>query len=61
MHLFGIFLTLSFVHGNILVQTLNFDEHFSVDLHAHKSMQSQKEQIFPAYLTMHILQYCRDK
>ena len=27
----------------------------SVDLHAHKCMWSQKEQIFPAYLTMQIL------
>ena len=31
------------------------------DLHAHKRMQSQKEQIFPAYLIMQILRYHRDK
>ena len=32
-----------------------------VDLHAHKRMWSQKEQIFPAYLTMQILRHHRDK
>ena len=31
------------------------------DLHAHKCMRSQKEQIFPAYLTMQILRQHRDK
>ena len=31
------------------------------DLHAHKRMWSQKEHIFPAYLTMQILRYHRDK
>ena len=32
-----------------------------IDLHAHKYMRSQKEQIFPAYLTMQILRHHRDK
>ena len=32
-----------------------------IDLHAHKRMRSQKEQIFPAYLTMQILRYHGDK
>ena len=32
-----------------------------VDLHAHKRMRSQKEQIFPVYLTMQILRHHRDK
>ena len=31
------------------------------DLHAHKHMRSQKEQIFPAYLTMQILRHHRGK
>ena len=31
------------------------------DLHAHKCMRSQKEQIFPTYLTMQILRHHRDK
>ena len=33
----------------------------TADLHAHKRMRSQKEQIFPAYLTMQILRHHRDK